>query len=74
MKKKELLLKKVKLEVASEILAMKISLAIKSGDQDEIHMLLNEQNKIYNYDEDTITKVINVYGCEIKKILKGEIC
>ena len=74
MKKKELLLENVKLEVASEILAIKISLAINSNNQDEIYILLNEQNKIYNYDENIITKIINVYGCEIKKILKGEIC
>lgn len=70
--KKELLLENVKLEVALEILAMKIALSISSNNIKKINKLLIEQRKIYNYDEKIIDKVLNVYGNEIKSLLKGE--
>lgn len=70
--KKELVLDNVKLEVALEVLAMKIALSISSNNIAELGKLLIEQSKIYNYDEKIIDKVLNVYGSEIKSLLKGE--
>lgn len=72
MKKRETSLDNVKLEVALEILAMKIALTISSYRSEELSKLLIEQKRIYNYDEKLIDKVLNVYGSEIKRILKGE--
>lgn len=72
MKKKETSLDNVKLEVALEILAMKIALTISSDNSEELSKLLVEQKKIYSYDEKIIDKVLNVYGSEIKGLLKGE--
>ena len=71
MKKTEMLLDNVRLEVALEILAMKIALIVNSDNIQELNKLLSEQEKVYNYDEKVIDKVLNVYGCEIKKLLKG---
>lgn len=72
MKKNNLSLDNVKFEVASEILAMKIALAISVKNEKEFKKLLTEQNKLYTYDEEIINKVLDVYGSEIKKILKGD--
>ena len=72
MGKKETSLDNVKLEVALEILAMKIALTISSDNSEELSKLLIEQKKIYSYDEKIIDKVLNVYGSEIKGLLKGE--
>lgn len=72
MKKTEMLLDNVRLEVALEILAMKIALIVNSDNIQELNKLLSEQEKVYNYDEKVIDKVLNVYGCEIKNLLKGE--
>ncbi len=72
MEKKETSLDNVKLEVALEILAMKIALTISSDNSEELSKLLIEQKKIYSYDEKIIDKVLNVYGSEIKGLLKGE--
>lgn len=70
MAKKYKLLDNVKLEVALEILEMKIALTLSSGSKEEISKLLIEQEKIYSYDEKTINKVLNVYGSEIKCLIK----
>ena len=50
MEKKETSLDNVKLEVALEILAMKIALTISSDNSEELSKLLIEQKKIYSYD------------------------
>ena len=70
--KKDLALDNVKLEVALEVLSMKIALSISSNKIEELDKLLNEQSKLYDYDEKIIDKVLNVYGSEIKSLLKGE--
>lgn len=70
MKKNNLALENVKFEVASEILAMKIAIAISLENEKELNKLLIEQNKLYTYDETIINKILDVYGSEIKKILK----
>ena len=72
MKKNKQLLDNVRFEVASEILAMKIALAIASNNTKEMQNLIIEQKKLYTYDEMIINKAINKYGNEIKKILKGK--
>ena len=72
MKKNNLSLNNVKFEVALEILSMKIALAISTKNQKELEILLIEQNKLYTYDEKIINKVFDVYGSEIKKMLKGD--
>lgn len=72
MKKNNLLLDNVKFEVALEILAMKIAIAISSANEKELKKLLMEQNKLYTYDGKIINKVLDVYGSEIKKLLKGD--
>ena len=72
MEKKETSLDNVKLEVALEILAMKIALTISSDNSEELSKLLIEQKRIYSYDEKIIDKVLNVYGSEIKSLLMGK--
>ncbi len=72
MGKKEASLDNVKLEVALEILAMKIALSISSDNNEELIKLLIEQKRIYSYDEKIIDKVLNVYGSEIKSLLMGK--
>lgn len=72
MKKNNLSLDNVKFEVALEILSMKIALAIFTKNQKELEKLLIEQNKLYIYDEKVVNKVFDVYGSEIKKMLKGD--
>lgn len=71
MKKNNLSLDNVKFEVALEILSMKIALTIFKKDQKELEKLLIEQNELYTYDEKIINEVFDVYGSEIKKMLKG---
>lgn len=72
MKKINLSLDNVKFEVALEILSIKIAIAISSANEIELKKLLTEQNKLYTYDEKIINKVLDVYGSEIKKLLKGD--
>lgn len=70
MKKNNLSLDNIKFEVALEILAMKIAIAISSSNEKEFKELLTEQNKLYTYDEKIINKILDIYGSEIKKMLK----
>lgn len=70
MKKNNLSLDNIKFEVALEILAMKIAIAISSSNEKEFKKLLTEQNKLYTYDEKIINKILDIYGSEIKKMLK----
>lgn len=72
MEKKETSLDNVKLEVALEILTLKIALTISSDNSEELSKLLIEQKRIYSYDEKIIDQVLNVYGREIKGLLKVE--
>ena len=59
----------IKLEVAIEIMASKIAKTSKQGyDINSNEMkLLEEKEKMYNCDMDTIDKIINVYGKELKE-------
>lgn len=49
---------------------MKIAIAISSSNEKEFKKLLTEQNKLYTYDEKIINKILDIYGSEIKKMLK----
>ena len=54
----------IKLEVAIEIMASKIAKTSKQGydiNSNEMKLLLEEKEKMYNCDMDTIDKIINVY-------------
>lgn len=73
MKKNNFSLDNVKFEVALEILAMKIAIAVSSANEKEFKKLLIEQNKLYTYDKKIVNKVFDVYGSEIKKLLSGAI-
>lgn len=60
----------IKLEVAIEIMASKIAKTSKQGfdiNSNEMKLLLEEKEKMYNCDMDTIDKIINVYGKELKE-------
>ncbi len=60
----------IKLEIAVEIIARKIANASKEGlttDDEEMQKLLREREKMYTGDKETIDKIVNVYGPEIKK-------
>ena len=60
----------IKLEVAIEIMASKIAKTSKQGydiNSIEMKLLLEEKEKMYNCDMDTIDKIINVYGKELKE-------
>ncbi len=64
-----------KLEVAVEIISAKIANLSNEGyttDDEEMRNLLKEMDKMYTGDEETIEKIINIYGPEIKKRYEGE--
>lgn len=62
-----------KLEVAVEILASRIAQmseeGVKTGNK-EILNLLKEREKMYSGDEETINKIIEMYGKEIKSYME----
>lgn len=58
-----------KLEIATEIMAVKIAKTSKEVDEtknEKMKMLMEERTKMYQFDEEIIDKIINVYGKEIK--------
>ena len=64
----------IKVELAIEIMQLKIVHFIKNykgNDKKEfeetLKMLINEREKVYNLDEETINKVYDIYLEEIKK-------
>lgn len=70
----------VKMDVAIELLADKISKTTQKFEitnnmeyQNELTNLIDVRNKIYDGDMNTIDKVINVYGNELKTDFKREI-
>ena len=62
--------KNTKLEIAIEILSVKIANMLKKGylvEDKEMKILLEEREKMYNGDNEVINKILNQYGPEIKK-------
>lgn len=58
-----------KLEIATEIMAAKIAKTSKEVDEtkdEKIKILMEERTKMYQFNEEIIDKIINVYGKEIK--------
>ena len=63
-----------KLEVAIEIMASKIAdTALKGFDvnSDEMKQLLKEKEEMYKCNNEVLDKIINVYGKELRKQIKG---
>ena len=63
-----------KLEVAIEIMASKIAdTALKGFDvnSEEIKQLLKEKEEMYKCNNEVLDKIINVYGEELRKRIKG---
>lgn len=63
--------KNTRLEVALEIIASKIASTSNKGvtvEGEEMQLLLQEREKMYNGDEKTIDKIIKQYGPEIKRM------
>ena len=63
-----------KLEVAIEIMASKIAhTALKGYDvnSEEMKQLLKEREEMYKCNNEVLDKIINVYGKELKKQIKG---
>ena len=60
----------IKLEVAIEIMASKIAQMNRDGydiESKEMKQLLEEKKKLYDCDMETIDKIINVYGKQLKE-------
>ena len=64
----------LKVEIASEIIQRKIVSLLKSNKdidvdtaKETLKTLVEEREKIYNLDEETIEKVYNIYLDEVKK-------
>ena len=56
-----------KLEIAIEIMSAKIAKNNKEeNNEKKLDELMNERTKMYQFDEKTIDKIINIYGKEIK--------
>ncbi len=63
-------------DTAVEIMAYKISDCVKKVEQDEtykkeLELLRKERDKMYSGDKETIHKILEVYGKEIKDIYKN---
>lgn len=58
------------ISIATEILAIKFSKNM--FNKGEVKRLLKEKELVSSGDRETIEKVINVYGAEIKEELKNE--
>ncbi len=59
-----------KLEIAVEIMAAKIARTSREETPDKeerLTKLIEERTKMYQFDEEIIDKIINIYGKEINK-------
>lgn len=59
-----------KLEIAVEVMAAKIAKTAQEGkkpEDEEMQQLLKEKIKMYQGNQETLDKIINVYGKELKK-------
>lgn len=64
----------VKLEVAFEILGMKIAMAIEKEDKDEVKRLNNERELLYKNNKEVLDKIYNIYAKEVKSRIGGDNC
>ena len=62
----------VKLEVAFEILGMRIAMVMEKNDTEEVKKLNQERELLYNNDQEILNKIYNVYAKEIKARIGGD--
>ena len=65
------MLKYVKMEVAFEIIGMRIALAIENNDMEKVKSLNKEREELYNGNMEIFNKIYNVYAKEVKARIKG---
>lgn len=65
------MIEQVKLEVAFEILGMKIAMAMEDKDSEKVESLNKERELLYNNDQDILDKIYNVYAKEVKTRIGG---
>ena len=56
----------VKLDIAIELIATKIAIAMEKKEDDELKKLLEEREKLYLGDWNIINKVLNDYSEDVK--------
>ena len=62
----------VKLEVAFEILGMRIAMAMEKNDTEEVERLNKERELLYNNDIEILNKIYNVSAKEVKARIGGD--
>ena len=62
----------VKMEVAFEIITMKIALAIENNDMEEVSKLKYEREKLYEGNNEILEKVYEEYSKQVKLKIEGE--
>ena len=62
----------VELEVAFEILGMRIAMAIEKDDKDEVKKLNEERELLYKNDQEILNKIYSVYAKEVKSRIGGD--
>ena len=65
------MLEYVKMEVAFEIIGMRIALAIENNDMEKVKNLNKEREELYNGNMEIFNKIYNVYAKEVKTRIKG---
>lgn len=62
----------VDMEVAFEILTMKIAISIKNENKEEMTRLIQERDMLYDGDLEILNKVYEQYANEVKCKIRGE--
>ena len=62
----------VKLEVAFEILGMRIAMAMEKNDKEEVERLNRERELLYKNDLEKLNKIYNIYAKEVKQRIGGD--
>lgn len=62
----------VKLEVAFEILGMRIAMAMEKNDKEEVERLNRERELLYKNDIEILNKIYNIYAKEVKQRIGGD--
>lgn len=61
----------VKIEVALEILGMRIGIETNCGNEKEINKLVDLRRDIYNGKFENINSILALYGEEVKRVFKN---
>lgn len=62
---------KVKMEVAFEILGMRMAMAIENNDMEEVEKLNQEREELYKGNKEIFDKIYGIYAKEIKLRIEG---